>query len=50
MAVMSRNADYQSSIKILIVDQLDALMMQNWEHVKVRSALHALDYIYVTSR
>lgn len=30
-----RNADFLSSIDVLIVDQMNALGMQNWEHFQV---------------
>ncbi|KAH6918000.1 digestive organ expansion factor [Coprinopsis sp. MPI-PUGE-AT-0042] len=38
-----KNADYLSSIEVMVVDQLDSLTMQNWEHVKfVMSHLNKL--------
>ena len=36
---MTRNADFLSSIEILIMDQLNALNMQNWEHLQVKPQL-----------
>ena len=40
-----RNFDFLSSIEILIVDQMEALTMQNWEHVQVRFFYHPLSML-----
>ncbi|KAJ7594530.1 digestive organ expansion factor [Mycena floridula] len=43
-----KNHDYLSSIEILVMDQIDALTMQNWKHVK--TILHRLNEMPKESR
>ena len=36
----SHEYDFLSSIEVIIADQTDVFLMQNWEHVQVRILLY----------